>query len=254
MVELLVVIGIIAVLVAILLPVLNRTRAASRSLKCLSNIRQLGVVDQLYQNEFKGWHIPGYWGWSQSGGGWPPSPEPPVPPSGPRRWWFQVTTLANALRATNPSSGRYPAGVVCPDAPLSELRANKDGYTLHNSFGMNYTQFPGMSVSIAPDYLNAWKVVQVHVPAEKIQFVDATNEGVSIGGTPNGTLRYFDPYYGEKHEPPDKANIVAYRHGRGANVLFHDGHAQWMHESSLRYDPSDPSTTRNKRQWEPRTR
>lgn len=254
LVELLVVIGIIALLVAILLPVLNRTRAASRRLKCLNNIRQIGMTDQLYQGEFSGWHIPGYWGWTQSGGGWPLSADPPIPASSPRGWWFQVATLGKVLRASTPTSGRFPAGIVCPDAPLSEARVTKDGYTLHNSYGMNYTQFPGMSILVAPAYVNAWKTVQVLAPADKIQFVDATSEGVSNGGTPNGTMKYFDPYYGEKHEPPDKANIVAYRHNRGANVLFYDGHAQWMPEASLRYDPNDALTIRNKRQWEPRAR
>ena len=253
LVELLVVIGIIALLIAVLLPALNRARSSSRQLKCLSNLRQIGVVDQMYQNEYKGLHLPAYYGWSPSGGGWPPNTPPKIPASGPRHYWFQTSTLLTALTALRPASGRYPENICCPDAPLSALRANKDGYTLHNSYGMNYTQLPGMSLALAPDYFNVWKANQVIAAAEKIQFCDATNEGVSTGGTPNGTMKYFDPYYGEKHEAPDKANIVAYRHAKGANVLFYDGHAMWMHMDTLLYDPAKPETAGNKRQWEPKT-
>jgi len=254
LVELLVVIGVIALLIAILLPTLNKARSSSRQLKCLSNLRQIGLVDQMYQNEYKGLHLPAYYGWSPSGNGWPANTPPKIPASGPRRWWFQTSTLLTALTAVRPSSGRYPQNIVCPDAPLSALRANKNGYTLHNSYGMNYSQLPGMNLALAPDYFNVWKSNQVIASAEIIYFIDSTSEGVSIGGTPNGTLKYFNPYYGERHEPPDKSNIVAYRHNRGANVLFFDGHGQWIAESFLRYDPKDATTLHNKRQWEPKAR
>src|SRR3954452_12969436 len=54
LVELLVVIGIIAVLIGILLPALNRAREAAKSTACLSNIRQLSVAFVMYANENKG--------------------------------------------------------------------------------------------------------------------------------------------------------------------------------------------------------
>jgi prepilin-type N-terminal cleavage/methylation domain-containing protein/prepilin-type processing-associated H-X9-DG protein len=54
LVELLVVIGVIAVLIAILLPALSRARAMSRRTACLSNLRQVGTAIHDYANANNG--------------------------------------------------------------------------------------------------------------------------------------------------------------------------------------------------------
>jgi prepilin-type N-terminal cleavage/methylation domain-containing protein/prepilin-type processing-associated H-X9-DG protein len=54
LVELLVVIGIIALLIAILLPALSAARESAAALKSLSNLRQLGIGIQQYKNENRG--------------------------------------------------------------------------------------------------------------------------------------------------------------------------------------------------------
>jgi len=54
LVELLVVIGIIAVLIGILLPVLSRARESANQTSCMATLRQLGNVIAMYQGEFRG--------------------------------------------------------------------------------------------------------------------------------------------------------------------------------------------------------
>jgi len=54
LVELLVVIGIIATLIAILLPALGTAREQARQVRCLSNMRQLVMSWQLYATDAKG--------------------------------------------------------------------------------------------------------------------------------------------------------------------------------------------------------
>src|SRR5512146_775255 len=62
LVELLVVIGIIGLLLAILLPVLGKARAAARTVACAANLRSIGQAMVMYAAENRG-AIPGS-GWT----------------------------------------------------------------------------------------------------------------------------------------------------------------------------------------------
>src|SRR5690606_18492455 len=98
--ELLVVIGIISVLVAILLPALNKVRESAKSVQCLSNLRQLGIVMTIYAGEHNGWQ----------------PPKRISTPAGAASWyWPEFLMRSNYVTQTVGASSRLPEGIfVCP--------------------------------------------------------------------------------------------------------------------------------------------
>src|SRR5947207_2112985 len=58
LIELLVVLGIVALLLALLMPALSRSRRQAQALVCQSNLRQLGHMLQIYSGENGGWLFP----------------------------------------------------------------------------------------------------------------------------------------------------------------------------------------------------
>ena|SRR5687768_6774679 len=109
LVELLVVIGIIAVLIALLLPALTAAREAANATKCLSNMRQVGLAVQLYQTESKhGRWLPPYLFHDTSDH---------YPPNSPSQKWpfYYVWLPAKYLRE---NSGTF----ICPSDQYTLLR------------------------------------------------------------------------------------------------------------------------------------
>lgn len=91
LVELLVVIGIIALLVSILLPALNKAREQANLVACQSNLRSIGQMVQIYVTENQGW----------------------LPPSWSQRYFFTLAdTLTLLNNHTNPANPlpTYPVG------------------------------------------------------------------------------------------------------------------------------------------------
>jgi prepilin-type N-terminal cleavage/methylation domain-containing protein/prepilin-type processing-associated H-X9-DG protein len=91
LVELLVVIGIIALLISILLPALNKAREQANLVECQSNLRGIGQMVQIYVTENQGW----------------------LPPSWSSKYYFtlaDVLTLQNNRTNAPQPFPNYPVG------------------------------------------------------------------------------------------------------------------------------------------------
>jgi prepilin-type processing-associated H-X9-DG protein/prepilin-type N-terminal cleavage/methylation domain-containing protein len=228
LVELLVVIGIIAVLLALLLASLSRARAVAVRVACSAALRQYAVANQMYLNEFNGWYLPVKWGFN-------PNPQPPwnpppaglAPPTIETLHWVKNPALRRTMRLKL-NQTRVPYGLICPRAPLAIAGANKDGYEVARSYGYNSTGIGWYSNPTI--YYTGLKLRQVHSPSTKLMFADATDWTINI----SASNRYDT--LGEVWGPPVpvvQTGITAYRHERGANIAFFDGHVEWRHKKQI---------------------
>jgi len=172
LVELLVVIGIIAVLISILLPVLNRARQQANQTKCLANLHSLGQGLALYASDNRGSLPFGFW-------------------SGPKTYDW-TTLLLSEL------SSRYGTNYdQSPKADISKpggraLFLCPDVAQLHNgtSFITDYSCHPRLmpdlatfDFSLGHGYLKPYKLIQIKRAPEIAVIFDGSLEN-AITGSP----------------------------------------------------------------------
>jgi len=226
LVELLVVIGIIALLIAILLPVLNKAKEAANKIACASNLRSIGQALYMYTNETK--YYPAHA--AQTSGGitavWP-SRLRKYAKMGRKVFWcpsrdtgyqWQDKTGTGAGFATSADAGYgYDPGEVL--LLVSTIRFSY-GY---NDWGAgaltsNNNEQKGLGGDINFNYaVHELKASRVRKPAEMLAIADVT-------GSADWKFN-LDPYQSDQ--------FPAKIHNLGANVLFADGHVQWYLQKSL---------------------
>jgi prepilin-type processing-associated H-X9-DG protein/prepilin-type N-terminal cleavage/methylation domain-containing protein len=265
LVELLVVIGIIAVLIGIILPAIGGARRNAATVKCASNLRSLGQAIHLYVNEQKG-YVPTYRS---------------IHPGNVRVPWYDQ--LARYV-FNRPALGSMPATSTvmnqpdfdrslfasCPAFQFVKLTGAVAVFNTSTGYGINQVPLaPRMPADVpANSYYNSFahdavtpvpvgkgryfKFNEFRAPANRALMADMNG----YGGLQCPPLLGVEPQYTEPTGNNIPGDLDYFRHGRirdytrgGANVLFCDGHVDlctpWQAYWSVR-DPSRRSAGNDK--------
>jgi prepilin-type N-terminal cleavage/methylation domain-containing protein/prepilin-type processing-associated H-X9-DG protein len=211
LIELLVVIAIIAILAALLLPVLSKGKLSAQRARCASNLQQLGVATQMYwaDNGGNGFRL---WSGDINNG---------------RIWWFGW--LGNGAEGHRPfdlSLGAlYPylngSDVrLCPTLDCTMPKFKPKATNIVFSYGCNTNLF----VMTNQPFVNASRIVR---PTETAIFADSgqVNDFLPPASHSNPLLEEFyylslETNYSSSQNYPNGH----FRHSQRANVVFCDGH------------------------------
>lgn len=214
LIELLVVIAIIAILAAILLPVLGKAKEKGSAITCLNNGRQLNVAWIVYAGE---------------------NMETLAlnPPSSPTNCWvlgFEDWTPGNSdntnymlmMKGTLGPFTKNPAIYHCPDdssfVPGEGLRVR--------SFSLN--AFVGNQSDLPTGYKYFLRMTDFRHPADTYTFLDEHPDSINDG--------WFLPVYSYANTSQFQ-DIPGSFHNRGCNFAFADGHSErhrWQDASTVK--------------------
>ena len=233
LIELLVVIAIIAILAAILFPVFTQAREKARQSSCANNLRQMGIAQMNYVEDYDGTMQQAYNGLTSVILPWPDLLYPYAKntalyncPSAHTPWPYRSTRLQQTLELSYlPNYGYAPPGDVEPQT-LADIPdpTNLIAYAEMRDIG----EWPGWQGywGVMP-WPSAYKPVLRRLTYKEVM---QGYESAKARKAPSGV--------GDKMAP----RVAAERHNGGANYIFADGHAKWM-KFLKTVDPNGMQTT-----------